>query len=209
MFDKINPDKIDYGPPIEIVLPARSVLGSIDLDPFSTPKLNRIVTAARIYNRHKLELEDILAKEWDSRGEKRVFVGPPTGAAVTRRLLNKLLREYRAGRVSQAIAWIGHNESLIRMPWVWDFPVCIPFHRLRPCYYDEELDRFRNVSPSDWSAVIYLPPADDAYAFHAGVSRFHVSFAPVGRIVFNQYSGEDDWKEAYEVVMGKSYSFYT
>jgi hypothetical protein len=209
VFDNPDPRKIDFGPPVEIILPARSVLGAIDLDPYSTPKINRVVTAARIYNRDKLTMDEIVSRPWESKGQKRVFVGPPTGAGATRRLLNKLLREYRAGRVSHAIAWIGHNESIIRMPWLWDFPICIPFRRLRPCYYDDEIDEFRNVSPSDWTAVLYLPPADDAYAFHAGMSKFHVSFAPIGRIVFNQYSGEDDWLEAYEVAMRKPFSYHS
>jgi hypothetical protein len=202
-----TPNKIDFGPPIEIVLPARSVLGAIDLDPYSTPKINQIVTAARIFDRDQLGMDDIVSRSWETRGQKRVFVGPPTGAGATRRLLNKLIREYRAGHVSHAIAWIGHNESIIRMPWVWDFPICMPFRRLRPCYYDDELEKFRSVSPSDWSAVIYLPPADDAYGFHAGLSKFHVAFSQVGRIVFNQYSGEDDWAEAYEIVMGRPYNY--
>jgi len=205
MSDRVN--KIDFGPPQEIILPARSVLGSIDLDPWSNPLINRLVMAARIYDRDSESIEDILARPWDVPGEQRVFVGPPTGAGATRRLLNKLLREYRSGRVKHAVAWIGHNESIIRMPWIWDFPICIPFRRLRPCYYDDELDTFRNISPSDWSAVVYLPPADDHYGFHSGMSKFHCSFSPLGRVIFNEHSGEDDWTKSYQILMKQPYNY--
>lgn len=199
--------RLDLAPPQDIILPARSVLGAVDLDPYSTPTINRVVLAKRIYDRDEGSIEDMLARDWEAPGEKRVFVGVPIGAGATRRILNKLLREYRSGRVSHAIAWIGHNESIIRMPWLWDFPICMPFKRLRPCYWDDELECFRNVSPSDWSAVLYLPPIDDHYGFHAGLSKFHVAFSPIGRVVFNQFSGEDDWAEAYKVAHRKPYDY--
>lgn len=200
-------NRLDLAPPQDIILPARSVLGAVDLDPYSTPTINRVVMAKRIYDRDEGSIEDMLASDWEAPGDKRVFVGVPIGAGATRRILNKLLREYRAGRVSHAIAWIGHNESIIRMPWLWDFPICIPFRRLRPCYWDDELDKFRSVSPSDWSAVLYLPPADDSYGFHSGLSKFHVAFSPIGRVVFNEASGEDDWAEAYKVATGQPYDY--
>jgi hypothetical protein len=199
--------RLDLAPPQDIILPSRSVLGAVDLDPYSTPTINRVVMAKRIYNRDEGSIEDMLARDWEAPGEKRVFVGIPIGAGATRRILNKLLREYRAGRVSHAIAWIGHNEAIIRMPWLWDFPMCLPYRRLRPCYWDDELDKFRNTSPSDWSAVVYLPPVDDSYGFHSGLSKFHVAFSPIGRVVFNEYSGEDDWTEAYKVAMKQPYDF--
>lgn len=199
--------RLDLAPPQDIILPARSVLGAIDFDPYSTPIINRVVMASRIHDRDQENIEDVLACDWNAPGGKRAFVGVPVGAGATRRLLNKLLREYRAGRIAHAIAWIGHNESIIRMPWLWDFPLCMPFRRLRPSYWDDELETFRTVSPSDWSAVLYLPPADDSYAFHAGLSKFHVAFSPIGRVVFNEYSGEDDWAEAYQVTMKQPYNY--
>jgi hypothetical protein len=201
------PDKCDLAPPQELILYARSVLGSIDLDPYSTPLINRLVVAAHIYDRDKEHIDDVIARPWYATGDKRVFVGPPVGAAATRRLINKALREYRAGRINEAILWIGHNEALIRAPWIWDFPVCIPFRRLRPCYYDDDLDRFRPISPSDWSAIVYLPPPTSSVDFHAHLSRFHVAFSAMGRVVFNEYSGEDDWVHAYQAVMKKPYDY--
>jgi len=202
-----RPAKCDLAPPPEVLTPARAVLGAIDLDPYSTPVINRLVLAARLYDRDRDDIETVLARPWECPGQGRVFLGPPIGAGASRRLLNKTLREYRAGRVRQALIWLGHNETIIRAPWLWDFPLCLPFRRLRPCYYDEELDEFRTVSPSDWSALVYLPPSDSAADFHAHLSRFHVAFAPLGRVVFNQYSGEDDWVAAYQQTMKHPYNY--
>lgn len=200
-------DKPDLAPPAEVVLQGRSVLGAVDLDPYSTPILNQLVLAARIYDRDLESLDSILARDWDPPGDRRVFVGPPVGAAATRRLLNKTLREYRAGRVREAILWIGHNESIIRCPWLFDFPICFPFRRIRPSFYDDELEEFRAVSPSDWSAIAYLPPSDSAMVFHSRLSRFHVAFAPIGRVVFNECSGEGEWEESYKTAMRKPYDY--
>ena len=140
-------------------------------------------------------------------GEKRAFIAPAHGAQWTRRLANKALREYRKGRIDQALLWISHNESLTKLPWMWEYPVCIPFRRLRPCYYDDELETFRQVSPSSWSAVVYLPPTDPQM-FHARVSRFHNTFFPTGPVIFNEMSGQNEWEKAYEVGMKKRYNYH-
>jgi|TARA_X000001036_G_scaffold163327_1_gene155005 hypothetical protein len=199
-------DRCDLAPPSSVVQGARSVLGAIDLDPYSTKDINRLVTAARYYDRDEESLDDIIRKQWDVPGEGRVFVGAPAGAGLTRRLLNKTLIEYRAGRISHAVLYIGHNEAIIRSPWLWDFPICFPFRRLRPQWWDDELEVFRGISPADWSAVAYLPPPEPNQ-FHTMLSRFHNAFSPVGRVVFNEFSGESDWSDSYKATFGKDYTY--
>lgn len=186
---------------------SRAVLGSVDLDPYSLPVINRAVMAKRFYDRSVLSLDDICAKEWDAPGDRRAFVSPPGTSGEIRRILNKLLREYRAGRISQAVIWIPQNETLTRCPWLWDFPICIPFRRLKPLFWDEDWGEFNTLTPAAWSAVAYLPPSDSAVEFHAHLSRFQVSFSAFGRVVFNQYSGEGDWEEAYAAYMKRPYDF--
>jgi hypothetical protein len=196
-----------WAPPREIILMARAVLGAVDLDPYSLPIINRAVMAKRFYDRSTMSLDSICAKEWSAPGDKRAFIAAPGTAAETRRLLNKTLREYRAGHISQAVIWIAHNENLTRCPWIWDYPVCIPFRRLKPLYWDDDWGEFLDVVPSDWSAVVYLPPPDTAADFHAHMSRFQVSFSAFGRVVFNQFSGEADWEDAYAVYMKRTYNY--
>ena len=202
-------NKCDLAPPKEVVLGARSVLGAIDLDPYGTKDINRIVMAARYYDRDSEteDFDDVIRKDWKVPGEKRVFVAPPIGAGATRRLMNKTLREYRRGAVSQAVFWISHNESIIRCPWIWDHPICIPFRRLRPVWWCDELETFRTVDPSDWSAIAYLPPTESSDEYYAKLSRFHAVFSAMGRIVVNERSGEGDWEESYRAVTKKPYDY--
>jgi len=197
----------DLAPPQDVITLARAVLGTIDLDPYSTPLINRLVLAARIYDRDVELMDDIVHRDWTPAGERRVFLGPPVGAGATRRLLHKTLREYQSGRVSEALAWIGHNETITRCPWLWDFPMCMPFRRLRPCYFDDELEEFRTVSPSDWSAIVYLPPTDSPALYQTKLSRFNCAFSAIGRVIVNEYSGEDDWHPGYRAVMKQPYNY--
>lgn len=187
----------DIIPPRDVVAAAQALMGSIDLDPYSTAEVNRLVTAKRYLDRNTLSIPEITATPWDSHENCRVFFGVPSGATNTKDLLDKALREYKRGRVQQVVAWIGANEALIRAPWIWDFPVCLPFRRLRPCYWDDELAEFRPVAPSQWSAVLYMPPREPTDLYYKAMSRFHVVFSPMGRVVFNEYSGERDWEHSY------------
>lgn len=196
-----------FAPPVNVIQAARAVMGAIDLDPFSTPLNNRLVTAARIYDCEKIHIDDILHRTWLCGGEQRVFLGTPTGATLSRRLLNKTLREYRDGRVKQAVLWIAMHESMLRHPWIWDFPVCIPYRRLRASWYDDEFERWQPVNAATWSFVVYLPPATPNTEFLAKLSRFSVAFSPIGRVVFNEFSGETDWMDSYRLSMKKPYDF--
>jgi hypothetical protein len=196
-----------FAPPVNVIQAARAVMGAIDLDPFSTPLNNRLVTAARIYNCEMIHIDDILHRNWQCGDQQRVFLGTPTGATLSRRLLNKTLREYRDGRITQAVLWIAMHESMIRHPWIWDFPVCIPYRRLRASWYDDEFDRWQPVNAATWSFVVYLPPATPNTEFLAKLSRFSVAFSPIGRVVFNEFSGEDDWLDSFRLSMKKPYDF--
>ena len=186
-------------------------MGAIDFDPFATTDGNRMVQAARYYNREQEDLDDIISRTWETSGSGRVFLAPIGGAVPTRRLLNKALREYRSGEfVKEVIIWLAHNESLIRLPWIWSFPICMPFRRFRPTWYDEEVNDFRTVSPAFWSPVIYMPPILD---FDAGeqsadkVMRFYAAFSGLGRIIHDTENGTDDWEDAYEVMTGASFNY--
>ena len=205
--------RIELGPPQDLVAAAKAVMGAIDFDPFSTKDINRLVQAARFLDRDRdaepeIALENVLAPDWELPGEKRAFIAPAHGAQWSRKLINKTLREYQRGRVDQAVIWVANNETLTKVPWVWNFPVCIPFKRLKATWYDDELEKFRNTVPASWSSVVYLPPSDPQ-RFHSKVSLFHASFFTMGAIIFNEMSGHTDWEKAYELGMKKKYNYYT
>ena len=196
---------IELLPPQDVVLNSRAVMGAIDLDPWSCPNQNLLVQSARYYNRYQEDLDDICARPWTCRGEKRAFmIGK--GAKETKRLLHKLLREYRQGTISEAVIWLQHNESLARLPWIWNFPVCIPFKRLRPCWRDEEIDQFRTYSPAVWSVVFYMPPADTPDQYHYKLARFTQVFKTSGRVIFNE-DDSNDWEAGYQKSSGHVFNY--
>ena len=77
---------------------------------------------------------------------------------------------------------------------------------MRPCWWDEELEIFRAISLSDWSVIFYLPPPDPS-EFHLRVGRFHATFSHLGRVLFNELSGEGDWEKAYKALFKKPYNY--
>ena len=205
--------------PKEVIDAAKSTMGAIDLDPYVTRDNNRQVQAARYFDRDQETVEDIINRDWgyvlnSAGGSGRVFLGSVTTTKVQRSLLNKLLREYRSGTVKEAVIWLNLNEHLARMPWLWSFPVCVPFKRLRPNWYDDELDEFRSTSSAFWSPVVYMPPivapvlGFDSGQLHAErLSRFYSAFSLVGRIVYDSESGSDDWEKAYKAVTGRAFNY--
>lgn len=205
-------DETELLPPKDVVLGARMVMGAIDLDPWSSTSQNILVQSGRYFNRDQEELDDICSRDWKSLGERRVFTALK-GALPTKRILNKLLREYRVGRVKEAVIWLQHNESLSRCPWLWNFPVCIPYKRLRPVWFNEDFEQFRTFSPSAWSVVVYMPPSDDAEEYHTKVARFSSAFAEKGRIIqdelqgLSDLGGDGDWEAGYKQATGHAYNY--
>ena len=202
-------DPVEYpalAPPVEFIGASRSAMGGIDFDPYCTRLNNRLVCAKRYLDRDELTLDDIVSREWDIPDEGRVLVAPPIGAVPNRRLISKTLKEYRQGRVKQACVLISNNETMTRAPWIWDFPICIPFSRLKPRWWDDDTDKFRPISCGYWSFVVFLPPCEDTEDYQKSVIRFYESFAPLGRVVFNQMCGDTDWKDAYKDWYGRPFS---
>jgi hypothetical protein len=194
-------------PPAAVIEVARATMGGIDLDPYSDGEINHVVQAARYLERTD-DLEVATGRHWSPAGAKRVLLAAPNGLRRSRALANKLLAEYRAGHIHQAILWSGSNELLTSCPWIWDFPVCLPFRRLAPQFWDDELERAERVLPADWSAIAYLPPPEPSATFRSAVARFHAAAAPIGRVVLDEWSGESRWQDCYEARIGKAYPFH-
>jgi hypothetical protein len=198
--------------PQEVVTGARAVMGGIDLDPFSTVDGNRLINASRYFNKDQEDLSDIANRSWRfSAGQTRIFVAPLGGAKIIKSLLNKTLRAYRIGDVTEAVIWLPNNESLARLPWLWNFPLCIPFRRLRPCWWDEEKEAFKTVSPAYWSPIIYLPPTETPALYQEKLFRFHSAFSHMGRIILDESSDlqrTDDWEDAYKANMRKPFDWH-
>jgi hypothetical protein len=190
-------------PPLEVIEVARCTMGAIDLDPYGSADGNRVVQAARFLERSG-DLELVSQRAWTSSGGNRLLLAVPAGLRLARALATRLLVEYRAGRVQQAVFWCGNSEILAACPWLWDFPICLPFRRLAPRYWDDEIEQAVRVSPAGWSAIVYLPPAAPAEAFQRGLAAFSAAAGPYGRVLLDQWSGDNEWWPAsYRALTGR------
>lgn len=87
--------EIEWYTPPEIIEAVRDVLGKIDLDPASTAAANKIVKAKKFYTTS----DDGLRKPWGG----CVWLNPPYSIVLIQQFVTKLIDEWNAGRVSDAI----------------------------------------------------------------------------------------------------------
>ena len=90
-----------YTPQEHIEL-ARSVLGSIDIDPASSAKANEAVKARQFYTEETNGLE----QEWIG----NVWLNPPYAQPAIAHFADKMVSEWNSGRVTQAIV-LTHNYT--------------------------------------------------------------------------------------------------
>lgn len=94
--------KNEWCTPAVYVEAAREVMGRIDLDPASNDRAQKIVQASTYYTAET----DGLAYEW--RG--RVWLNPPYSNGMIGRFVEKLLTEFQAGRIDEAVV-LTHNNT--------------------------------------------------------------------------------------------------
>lgn len=98
--DKTNRDSDSWYTPPQYILSAREVLGSIDLDPFSSDAANKIVGATVYYTAERSAF-DI---DWRAR---TLWMNPPYGPLCTR-AVEKFTREYALGHFGEAIVLVNN-----------------------------------------------------------------------------------------------------
>ena len=150
--------------PARYIEAAREVMGTIDLDPASCELANRIVRAAHYYTKE----DNGLLQPWFG----NVWLNPPYGhtkggvsMSHQRAFAEKLLREYAAGKVNQAVILsLGNPNSVWFQPF-FDFVLC--FYRGHIDFYrpDGTIGNFGFPL-----AFVYLGSNEDR--FIAGFSKF-------------------------------------
>jgi len=99
--------------PSKYVDAARTALGgTIDLDPFSDPEANKVVQARRFLT----VIDDALTMTWvdsSGRGEQTCWMNPPYSGKMCRDAVAKLLAEYEAGHISEAVI-LTNNATEVR-----------------------------------------------------------------------------------------------
>jgi phage N-6-adenine-methyltransferase len=147
------------GDTLELV---RAVLGTIDLDPTSNTHAQKRVQATRWLGAK----DNALEQEWTG----NVFCNPPYSMPLIERFTEKLIAEYDAERIKQAIYLVnnctdaGWCQSLLQR-----FPVC--FTRGRITFLQGDGQKF---STRQGQAIFYLGPR---------VAKFHDVFGAIGTVL--------------------------
>ena len=151
----------EHPTPPEVVEPARRLLGRFDLDPASTPEINRTIGADKIFT----IADDGLAQTWGG----SVFLNPPggrlklidgrwvpvkAGAAESSMKVwwDALARKWGNGEVRAAF-FVGFTLEILRTSQSCRFPIqafprCYPARRLA----------FQGDDPTHANVLAYLPP---------------------------------------------------
>lgn len=137
---------------------ARLVLGTIDLDPASCKRANKIVEAKAIYTAD----DDSLHQPWSG----RLWLNPPYGR-LAGEFIRRLVLEYEAGEVTAAIALV--NAHCTDTDWfkpLWSYVLCFTDHRID---FDSG-DREKQTSSTHGSVFAYL--GSETKAFKAAFAEF-------------------------------------
>jgi ParB family chromosome partitioning protein len=149
----VSSETNEWYTPKKYVDVARQILGEIDLDPASCVVANRVIKAKRYFT---LE-EDGLKQEWSG----RIWLNPPYGD-VGLRFASRLIADYEAGKVSQAILLI--NSHCTDAKWfqpLFNYVLCFSDHR--PKFWNAKKDK---SSPTHGSVFVYFGKHPDKFAKH-------------------------------------------
>lgn len=150
--------------PQHILDAAREVMGGIDLDPATSVEAQQRVQAKRFYTKE----DDGLRPENEWAG--RVWLNPPYGGA-HRLFVARLLDEYGAGRVEQAIVLLNSNSA--DSSWfdpLFDHTLCFCRGRVAHHLPGGALAR----GSTHGTALVYLGPRWELFA---------EVFGPIGNVV--------------------------
>lgn len=143
-----------YTPPLYVEA-ARTVMGTIDLDPASCAVANLHVKATSIYT----QIEDGLTQPWAG----NVWLNPPFGGN-SGDFVKHLIEQYKAGNVTQAITCVSSNGTTAK--WfqpLWEFPVCFTNHR--PKFLGGPRNKGNEpASPTNGIVFAYLGPDEELFA---------------------------------------------
>lgn len=179
--------KLPLYPTPELIERARKVMGSIDFDPTSDPVQQVLVDATSV---PAIDVNP-LQQTWHG----NVWVSPKGAVRNTRVWLNKTINEYRNNHINSFVFFTSASEVMRACPVIWDYPVCIPFKRIKQLRATS--NGFEPVCPSSWNVLLYGPPLDQAISNIDKVTLFYSSFRDVGRIIYNEYAG-DSWLKDLE-----------
>lgn len=174
--------KLPLYPTPQLIERAREVMGSIDYDPSSDPVQQVLVEATSV---PAAEINPL-----DVHWHGNVFVASKGAVRNSRIWFNKTISEYRNGYIDSFVFFTSASELLRASPVIWDYPVCIPFKRIKQLKATSE--GFEPICPSTWNVIVYGPPVDQVLSAIDRVQLFHDKFRDIGRVIVNEFAG-DGW----------------
>lgn len=173
--DILNPSKRPRGTfgtgenewytPVKYLELARKIMGAIDLDPATSKFGQKLVQAAKFFTRK----EDGLKQEWHG----RIWLNPPYSPPDIGNFVKKLIEEFHAGRMTQAILLTHNYTDTAWFQGAASAGQAICFTNGRVRFFDQDENE---ASPTQGQAFTYF--GDDA-----GVKRFADEFKEVGFVV--------------------------
>ncbi len=154
----VTSNENEWYTPVKYIEAARLVLGTIDLDPASCKRANKIVQAKAIYTAK----DDSLHQPWTG----RLWLNPPYGR-LAGEFVGRLVLEYQAAEVKAAIALV--NAHCTDADWfqpLWNYALCFTDHRID---FDSS-GREKQTSSTHGSIFAYL--GTETKAFKAAFAEF-------------------------------------
>lgn len=150
-------ESAEWYSPRDVAELGRRTMGGIDLDPASCPEANELIGARRIYTIH----DDGLAQTWSG----RVWLNPPYGRGDGNESnqgiwARKLIGEYLAGRVRQAVLLVNAVPDRVWFHDLWVYPIAFGYRRIRFVPPGGLTAR----SPTHPSVLVYFGPRIETFA---------------------------------------------
>jgi len=152
--------------PAEYIEAARAVMGGIDLDPASCEIAQHTVKATRFFTKE----QDGLAQPWQG----RVWMNPPFESEMIRPFVTKLVSEFYAKTVEQAIVLTDNATDTSWFHDLADAAICFCFTRGRIKFQSPLTD---SQAPQRGQVFTYLSRSKQ------GFKRFKERFADIGLVV--------------------------
>lgn len=142
-----------YTPP-QYIASVHEVLGQVDVDPASNTTANQTIKATTIYT-----IDD---DGFDQKWRGKVYMNPPygfdDGESNQSRWTKRLIEQYHAGIVTEAIMLVNAVPGNKWFAPLWEFPICFVDHRIR--FYNEETEAGQ---PTHSNVFVYLGPNIDRF----------------------------------------------
>jgi len=147
--------------PASYVGAARAVMGGIDLDPASCAIANEVVGATTFYAMQ----DDGLEQPWAG----RIWMNPPYSTPLIGRFCAKLVDEYQAGAVTEAITLTNNATDTAWFHGLAPVASAVCFTKGRVKFWHPD----REATPLQGQALLYLGD---------GVDEFQRAFRPFGAV---------------------------